>query len=121
MSVFMKKHSIKLCLLLIVSGLLLGACADDDPKLTGSLQLSFVEPPAGMQVAILPAENTNIAIFSNLGPDAQGDINVELNMGNYVVAGYSSSRNFTQVAFQIQPGKTRRIHYTSNGIGRIVE
>ncbi|MCC5930944.1 MAG: hypothetical protein JJU28_16990 [Cyclobacteriaceae bacterium] len=117
----MKNASIKILLLLFVLGLLMSACAKDELQLTGTLNVNFVEPPEDLRVIILPAENTNIAIYNNLEPNLQGDLSIELNMGNYVVTGFATSRNFTQVAFQIQPGKTRVIHYSSNGIGRIVE
>lgn len=108
-------------ILLFTIALIYG-CTKDEDTLTGTLIISFANPPADISVWINPAENTDIWIGHDLIPDAQGNLSRELNMGNYIVNCYSNEQSFsTDLGFQIMPGRTTKINYTSGGVGEIIE
>lgn len=107
----MKKMKFIKSSLIIVLLAILSSCGKEEVALTGKLKFTYVNPPASYRVYISPAENTLVQLTGGLTLDNKGEMNYELNAGNYVLYGYgdNSTGSFSS-GFQIKAGETTEIN-----------
>jgi hypothetical protein len=100
---------IKSCLIIVLLAVM-SSCGKEEVVLTGKLKVTYVNHPAVYYVYISPAENTLVQLTGSMTFDNKGEINYELNAGNYVLDGYgaNSTGSFSK-GFQIKAGETTQI------------
>ncbi len=98
--------------LIILLLAVLSSCVKEDVVLTGKLKVTYVNHPAVYYVYISPAENTLVELTGSMIFDNKGEINYELNAGNYVLYGYGeNSTGSLSRGFQIKAGETTEINW----------
>lgn len=92
------------------------SCNKDDLSFEGDLDIYFYNHPSDLTVRIYSMENLEVPIYE-VSPERDGSLNISLNLGNYIIKPYSSSKHYSTLVFQIRQDKTVSIIYDQNGEG----
>lgn len=97
---------------LLLSLLVLSGC-NKTISFDGILSVSFYNHPSDLEISIFSIENETIPI-TTISPNNKGSLELNLNIGNYIIQPHSSSNYYPSKGFQINQDKTTSLIYDEN-------
>lgn len=86
------------------------SCDKNDLSFEGSLNISFYNHPSDLKVLIYSMDNKETPIYE-ASPKENGLLTVSLNIGNYIIKPFASSKYYQELGFQIMQNKSTSITY----------
>lgn len=91
---------------------MMSSCGKEEVVLTGELKVTYYNHPADFTLSISPTDNTSVDIVTGLLFGNSGTLTYELNIGNYVLHGFSiTSYTHFDKGFQIKAGETTEVTF----------
>lgn len=100
----------KIVVLLMITSFLTISCNKEDISLLGKLSLNFKNTPYLCSIYDLNDKSNKLFEFNNMN-----EISIDVNMGNYYCIVYDQNITYSNVTFQVQPGKHTIITFDANG------
>ena len=116
----MKLNVAKVLLLFLLVFSFTSCLKEDDFNQDGNLNISFSNRSSDIILSIYSIENETIPIYK-VSMDNRAEINIPLNVGNYIIKPYSSSTFYGSMGFQIMKNKTTYIEFDNNNIGTVMD
>ena len=113
---YLRMKKTKLFLIGLITLLCLASCQEKD-TFQGKLEVSFVNFMDDLEIRIYSIHNESYPI--HILPVNDKKIEVELNVGDYLIFPYSTNTYYTKMAFQIMLDRKTTIYYDSSNNGSV--
>jgi len=112
----MKSNAAKVLLFFLFISICFSCLKEDDLKQNGRVNISFANKLPDIQLSVYSIDNETTPIYE-VSMDNRVDIEIPLNVGNYILKPYSSSAFYGKTGFQIMKDNTTYIEFDKNNIG----
>ena len=113
---FFNLSAVKVLLFFLFISICFSCLKEDDLKQNGRVNISFTNKHPDIKLSVYSIDNETIPIYE-VSMDNRVDIEIPLNVGNYILKPYSSSAFYGKTGFQIMKDNTTYIEFDKNNIG----
>ena len=113
---FFNLSAVKVLLFFLFFSICFSCLKEDDLKQNGRVNISFTNKHPDIILSVYSIDNETTPIYE-VSMDNRVDIEIPLNVGNYILKPYSSSAFDGKTGFQIMKDNTTYIEFDKNNIG----